>query len=95
VTDEGIDLLLRRLDELVRDRFAAPEGALVNERQRQAVVECAAALQVALDTLTEQLDEQMVLVDLYRAANSLGLLTGAITREDVYTEIFSKFCIGK
>jgi tRNA modification GTPase len=95
VTDHGIDLLLRRLDELVRDRFAAPEGALVNERQRQAVDECAAALQVALDTLAEQLDEQMVLVDLYRAANSLGLLTGAITREDVYTEIFSKFCIGK
>jgi tRNA modification GTPase len=95
VTDHGIDLLLRRLDELVRDRFAAPEGALVNERQRQAVNECAAALQVALDTLAEQLDEQMVLVDLYRAANSLGLLTGAITREDVYTEIFSKFCIGK
>jgi tRNA modification GTPase len=95
VTDEGIDLLLRRLDELVRDRFAAPDGALVNERQRQAVGECSAALQVALDTLTEELDEQMVLVDLYRAANSLGLLTGAITREDVYTEIFSRFCIGK
>jgi tRNA modification GTPase len=95
VTDEGMDLLLRRLDELVRDRFAAPEGALVNERQSQAVLECAAALRVALGTLAEELDEQMVLVDLYRAANSLGLLTGAITREDVYTEIFSKFCIGK
>ncbi|HYK00255.1 MAG TPA: tRNA uridine-5-carboxymethylaminomethyl(34) synthesis GTPase MnmE [Thermoanaerobaculia bacterium] len=95
VTDEGIDLLLRRLDELVRDRFAAPEGALVNERQRQAVDECGVALQVALGSLAEALDEQMVLVDLYRAANSLGLLTGAITREDVYAEIFSKFCIGK
>ena len=95
LTGHGMDLLLRRLDELVRDRFAAPEGALVNERQRQAVVECAAALQAALEALAEQLDEQMVLVDLYRASNSLGLLTGAITREDVYTEIFSKFCIGK
>ncbi|HEX8617103.1 MAG TPA: tRNA uridine-5-carboxymethylaminomethyl(34) synthesis GTPase MnmE, partial [Thermoanaerobaculia bacterium] len=95
VTDQGIELLLRRLDELVRDRFAAPEGALVNERQRQAVADCADALQAALATLEEELDEQMVLVDLYRAANSLGLLTGAITREDVYTEIFSKFCIGK
>ncbi len=95
VTDDGIDLLLRRLDELVRDRFAAPEGALMNERQRQAVDECAAALRVAFATLADELDEQMVLVDLYRAANALGLLTGAITREDVYTEIFSKFCIGK
>ena len=95
VTDEGIDLLLRRLDELVRDRYAAPEAALVNERQRQAVADCTVALQAALDSLADQLDEQMVLVDLYRAASSLGLLTGAITREDVYREIFSKFCIGK
>jgi tRNA modification GTPase len=59
------------------------------------VAECVAALKVALDSLAAALDEQMVLVDLYRAANALGLLTGAITREDVYTEIFSKFCIGK
>ncbi len=95
VTDHGIDLLLRRLDELVRERFAAPEGALVNERQRQAVAECAAALVTARESLDAGLDEQMVLVDLYRAANALGTLTGAITREDIYTEIFSKFCIGK
>ena len=40
-------------------------------------------------------EEQVVLVDLYRASTSLGLLTGAITREDVFEEIFSKFCIGK
>jgi tRNA modification GTPase len=95
VTDEGVDLLLRRLDERVRERFVADEGALVNERQRQAVAECGEALQVALGTLGDELDEQMVLVDLYRAANALGLLTGAITREDIYTEIFSRFCIGK
>jgi tRNA modification GTPase len=95
VTDHGVDLLLRRLDELVRERFAAPEGALVNERQRQAVAECGAALIAARESLDGGMDEQMVLVDLYRAANALGTLTGAITREDIYTEIFSKFCIGK
>ncbi|HEX8255970.1 MAG TPA: tRNA uridine-5-carboxymethylaminomethyl(34) synthesis GTPase MnmE [Thermoanaerobaculia bacterium] len=94
-SDHGIDLLLARLDELVRERFAAPEGALVNERQRLAVAEAADALSVALESLDHEADEQMILVDLYRAANSLALLTGAITREDVYTEIFSKFCIGK
>jgi tRNA modification GTPase len=91
----GVDALLRRLDELVRERFAAPEGALVNERQRQAVAESASALQAAIESVDEQLDEQMILVDLYRSANALGLLTGAITREDVLSEIFGKFCIGK
>ena len=95
VSDEGMPELLSRLDELVRSRFAAPEGALVNERQRQAVAECESGLRAALDSLGAGVDEQMVLVDLYRAANALGTLTGAITREDIYTEIFSKFCIGK
>jgi tRNA modification GTPase len=93
VSDRGMDELLSRLDELVRERFVAPEGALVNERQRQAVAECEEALDAAL--AAAELDEQMILVDLYRAANALGTLTGAITREDVLTEIFGKFCIGK
>jgi tRNA modification GTPase len=95
VTDHGIDELLRRLDALVRERFAAPEGALVNERQRVAVTECESGLKAALASIEGGLDEQMIVVDLYRAANALGVLTGAITRDDILGEIFSKFCIGK
>lgn len=93
--ERGIDALLSRLDGLVRERYAAPEGSLVNERQRQAVAGCAEALQAAIESLDAGHDEQVVLVDLYRASTSLGLLTGAITREDVFAEIFAKFCIGK
>jgi len=93
--ERGIDTLLSRLDALVRERFAAPEGSLVNERQRQAVAGCAEALRAALASLDAGHDEQLILVDLYRASTSLGLLTGVITRDEVFTEIFSKFCIGK
>lgn len=93
--ERGIDELLGRLDALVREEFAAPEGSLVNERQRQAVVGCTEALTAALAAIESGLGEQVVLVDLYRAATSLGFLTGAITRNEVFTEIFSKFCIGK
>jgi tRNA modification GTPase len=92
---DGIYSLLAILDELVRARFAAPEGALVNERQRAAVQESASALQSAIDSLAHGMDEQMILVDLYRSANALASLTGAITRDDVFAEIFTKFCIGK
>jgi tRNA modification GTPase len=94
-TGEGMPALLQRLDQEVRERFAAPEGSLVNDRQRQSVADCTAALTVALDALAAGYDEQMVLVDLYRAATALATLTGAITRDDVLAEIFSKFCIGK
>jgi tRNA modification GTPase len=93
--ERGIDTLLSRLDGLVREKFAAPEGSLVNERQRQAVAGCAEALRAALASLDAGHDEQLVLVDLYRASTSLGLLTGAIARDEVFAEIFAKFCIGK
>jgi len=93
--ERGVDELLAHLDALVRDNFAAPEGSLVNERQRLAVAECEIALRASLASLDDGHEEQVVLVDLYRASTSLGLLTGAITREDVFEEIFSKFCIGK
>ena len=95
MAERGIDGLLSRLDAIVREEFAATEGSLVNERQRQAVLGCKDALTTALTALDAGFDEPVVLVDLYRAATSLGLLTGAITQENVFTEIFSKFCIGK
>ena len=93
--EHGIDELLSKLDILVRDQFAAPEGSLVNERQRQAVLGCQEAFTTALTALDAGLEEQVILVDLHRAATALGLLTGAITRDDIFTEIFTKFCIGK
>ena len=91
------DSLLETLDALVRDRFAAPESSatLVNERQFAAVDECGIALRDALKSFDDHLDEQMILVDLHRAANALGVLTGAITRDEIFDEIFAKFCIGK
>jgi tRNA modification GTPase len=95
VSNVGTDALLQRLDELVHERFAAPEGSLVNERQRGAVAESASAVQAAIDSVQQGFDEQMILVDLYHSANALATLTGAITREDVFAEIFGKFCIGK
>jgi tRNA modification GTPase len=91
----GIEQLLARLDQLVRDEFAAPEGSLVNERQLRAVVQCTEALTAALEAIDAGLDEQIIVVDLYRAATALALLTGAITTDEVFTEIFTKFCIGK
>src|SRR5262249_62335178 len=82
IHQDAIEPLLAHLDDLVRESFAAPEGSLVNERQRVAVAECESALGAALASLDEGHEEQVVLVDLYRASTSLGLLTGATTPED-------------
>jgi tRNA modification GTPase len=95
ISKDNIEPLLKRLDALVRESFVASEGSLVNARQQQAVAICEEALRAALTTIDAGGDEQLILVDLYRASTSLGLLTGAITRDEVFDEIFSKFCIGK
>ena len=97
LTGEGIPQLLARLDAIVRDRFAAPEGSptVVNERQRASIHACEASLRTALASLDASLEESMVLVDLYAAATALAALTGAITTDDVFAAIFSSFCIGK
>ena len=96
-TGRGIDELLTRLDTLVRDRFAAPEASasIVNARQQTILLEALGAIAEVKRSLEQQLDEQMLLVDLQRVASTLALLTGEITRDDIYTEIFSRFCIGK
>lgn len=96
-TGAGIDELLGTLDHMVRERYAVPEGSamIVNERQRRAVAECESALATSLSSLDAGLDEQVILVDLYRAANALGALVGAISRDEILDQIFAKFCIGK
>jgi tRNA modification GTPase len=95
ISKDNIEPVLKRLDEVVRESFVASEGSLMNARQLQAVAGCEEALRQSLSTLEAGGDEQLILVDLYRASTSLGLLTGAITRDEVFEEIFSKFCIGK
>ncbi len=96
-TRTGVKTLLDAVDRLVRDRYGPPEGAptIVNERQRAAIDDCADGLSAALSSLRDGAQEEIVAVDLYRAANALGALTGAIGRDDIYGEIFSRFCIGK
>lgn len=96
-TGEGVAGLLAAVDRIVRERWAPPEGTatIVNERQRALIDDCEIGLRAALDALRDGAGEEMVAVDLYGAANALGALTGAIGRDDIYREIFSRFCIGK
>ena len=95
VSGAGVAEFLHQLDELVRSRFAAVEGALVNERQYAAVVATREALLAALASTEAGHDEHVIAVDMYQAATSLGVLTGSITRDEVFASIFSRFCIGK
>lgn len=89
--------LMSQLDSEVRARFVPPEGSptIVNERQNALFDACGRSLEAALVSTDAGAGEEIIVVDLKRAAHSLALLVGAITEEDLLREIFAKFCIGK
>lgn len=45
--------------------------------------------------MREDAGEELVLVGLHNALRFLGEITGETTTEDILSEIFSSFCIGK
>jgi tRNA modification GTPase len=49
----------------------------------------------AVEALRGGVSEEFVLIDLRRALDTLGEITGETTAEDLLGEIFSRFCIGK
>jgi tRNA modification GTPase len=53
------------------------------------------SLEDSLLELTARASEELVLVGLHNALKFLGEITGETTTDDILSEIFSTFCIGK
>jgi tRNA modification GTPase len=71
-------------------------GLLVTDsRHYDLLVRSRSSLEESLLGLNEGASEEIVLVGLHCALRFLGELTGETTTEDILSEIFSTFCIGK
>ena len=95
VTGEGLD----RLENAVRALFPAGEAPagqiLTNARQSEAVSRARDAVRRALEALECGMTPDVILTDAEEAMNALGELTGRTAREDIVSDIFSRFCVGK
>lgn len=87
------------LAERIKDLFFAG-GVLVdnrpmitNMRQKQALMRAQEALERA--TSSGGFEQDLLLIDIRQACDYLGEVSGRSTQEDVVTEIFSRFCLGK
>jgi tRNA modification GTPase len=88
----GIEELTFRLKDLIRTRYDRAENAvIVRVRQKQAVEE---SIRFMNDAIIRS-ELELVAEDLRLAARSLARVTGRVDVEDLLTEIFSEFCIGK
>jgi tRNA modification GTPase len=73
------------------------EGSLLitNARHYDLLCSTQRELETARATLSERHSEELVLVPLHNALKFLGQITGETTTEDILSEIFATFCIGK
>lgn len=92
----GLVELKEGLAEKISQRFSdvGTAGLISCQRHRQALENCLNCLKEAM---AQPLEENLELVaeDLRLASRALGQITGQITSEDILTNIFAKFCIGK
>lgn len=68
---------------------------VTNARHYKALKECSAALKRAEEGIEEGLPLDLVAMDIRQATHFLGVITGAITPDEILGNIFSSFCIGK
>lgn len=94
---QGIDLL----KETVREMFY--EGSLsfndkiyiTNARQKTSLRNAENSLRRLLESVRDEMPEDFYSIDLTDACAFLGEITGESVGEDVISEIFGKFCVGK
>lgn len=97
VTGEGFDTLCRTVEALFIDGELrmGEEAVVFSARQAAALGESAACLRTAAENLDVGLPYDICADDIRAAMSALGSLCGRETSEDVITEIFSRFCVGK
>jgi len=71
------------------------EVMITNMRHKQALSESLLSLQEVKNSLINRMPEDFYSIDLMNAYASLGRIIGEEIDDDLVTEIFSKFCMGK
>jgi tRNA modification GTPase len=95
-TGEGLSALHSAIVARLNSAGAEDGSLLVtNARHYDLLFNARRELDVALECFRDRHSEELVLAPLHNALKLLGQITGETTTEDILSEIFSTFCIGK
>ena len=96
LTGEGLDCLTAAILEPFGNVDSESIGLLITDsRHYDLLLRTQDSLKAAVELLNEEASEELVLVGLHNALKFLGEITGETTSEQILSEIFSTFCIGK
>ena len=95
-TGAGFDELRRAmLSPFADGGFQNTDFLITNARHSDLLRRTADSLRASQAAISEGATEDLILVGLYDGLRFLGEITGETTPEDVLTQIFATFCIGK
>ena len=96
LTGEGIDSLRAAILQHLNRGDSHYESLLItNARHYDLLRNANEEMNVALGLLKDCVSEELILVPLHNALKCLGQITGETTTEDILTQVFATFCIGK
>lgn len=96
-TGQGLPELLAKIKAKALGAAAETgrEPLISNVRHQQALMRADACLTEALDALQQGLPLDLVGIDLENAYQSIGEISGKTVSEEILTNIFANFCVGK
>ncbi len=95
--ETGIDTL----EQMIKDMFFQgkisfnDEIYITNMRHKEAFIRAKDSLMMVQRSITDNMPEDFLSIDLMSAYAALGTIIGEEVGEDLVNEIFSKFCMGK
>jgi tRNA modification GTPase len=96
LTGLGLDHLSTAILEPFGSVDSEAAGLLITDsRHYDLLRRTQGSLEESMELLDQSASEEIVLVGLHNALKFLGEITGETTAEDILTQIFSTFCIGK
>ena len=90
-----IEPLKRELVRIAQETMNTSAVMLSNARHYEAISRAHEAIQRVQNGLKDNLSGELLSMDLQDCLAALGEVTGQITNQEVLSNIFSKFCIGK
>jgi len=95
-TGMGLDDLKLLIRNAVDDGKLNSENTIItNMRHYEALVKVAESLKRVRTGLENDLQEDLIAIDIRQAIHYLGEITGEITTDEILSNIFRNFCIGK
>jgi tRNA modification GTPase len=93
----GLDRLKEELEKMIfqKGSFSKEEIFLTKARHKEAILGAIEYSQNAIDGLKKNYSMEFIASDVRFCLNQLSTIIGIDVTEDILTNIFSKFCIGK